>query len=59
MTATGLQPEKLEFYDSNSPGKLINVLDEQGKFLWKKPAGRPMGVKKVNGKYINRPETIE
>ncbi|CDZ96298.1 1, 2-alpha-mannosidase [Phaffia rhodozyma] len=59
MTSSGLQAEKVEFYSPKSPGRWIDIVDSKGEILWKKPAGRPVGFKKVESKYINRPETIE
>lgn len=58
-TDSGLQPEKIEFFGEDDLDRYVHVNDREHRPLYKKPAGRPMGVRETEGKYINRPETIE
>ncbi|KAL7410255.1 glycoside hydrolase [Mrakia frigida] len=59
LTESGLQPEKVIFFAEDDPKQFVNIVDQEGKLLYKTPAGRPMGVKESSPRYIGRPETIE
>jgi len=59
LTESGLQPEKITFFAADDPKQFVNIVDQEGKLLYKTPAGRPMGVKETSPRYIGRPESIE
>ena len=59
MTESGLQAEAVTFFGPDDLDRFVHVKDSAQQLLYKKPAGKPMGVRETDGKYINRPETIE
>lgn len=59
MTDSGLQAEAVTFFGEHDLDRFVHVKDSAQQLLYKKPAGKPMGVRETDGKYINRPETIE
>jgi len=59
MTESGLQAEAVTFFGPDDLDRFVLVKDSAQQLLYKKPAGKPMGVRETDGKYINRPETIE
>lgn len=58
-TESGLQAEAVTFFGPDDLDRFVHVKDAAQKLLYKRPAGKPMGVRETDGKYINRPETIE
>lgn len=58
-TESGLQAEKITFFGERDLDRFVHVKDSNRQPMYQRPAGRPMGVRETEGKYINRPETIE
>jgi mannosyl-oligosaccharide alpha-1,2-mannosidase len=65
-TASGLQPEKVNFFDTHMPDTILyeNVTaiieDEEDEYITvTKLKGTPQGTVNVDGRYLGRPETAE
>ncbi|KAJ9103821.1 hypothetical protein QFC21_002283 [Naganishia friedmannii] len=65
-TASGLQPEKVNFFDTHMPDSILYenitaiIEDEEDEYITvTKLKGTPQGTVNVDGRYLGRPETAE
>lgn len=65
-TASGLQPEKVNFFDTHMPETILYenitaiIEDEEDEYVTiRKLKGTPQGTVNVDGRYLGRPETAE
>jgi hypothetical protein len=58
-TASGLQPERVDFYEPDAPRRIEKVIDADTQEIFDIPRGKPQGVKSMHKHYISRPESLE